>query len=72
MRRVRDWPQRRGNYIVSLMPGAAARFRLSIKDRKAGTAFKVELIDPTGPWGERRFGEAFLLAGSGVFRLARR
>jgi hypothetical protein len=41
--------------LVSLMPRAAARFRLSIKDRKTGTALKVELIESPGLWGERRY-----------------
>lgn len=41
--------------MVSLMPRAAARFRLSIKDRKTGTALKVELIEAQGLWGERRY-----------------
>ena len=37
------------------MPRSAARFRLSIKDKKTGTALKVELIDAPGMWGERRY-----------------
>jgi hypothetical protein len=37
------------------MPRAAARFRLSLKDRKTGTALRVELIDAPGLWGERRY-----------------
>jgi hypothetical protein len=37
------------------MPRAAARFRLSIKDKKIGTHLKVELIEAPGLWGERRF-----------------
>jgi hypothetical protein len=37
------------------MPRAAARFRLSIKDKKTGAAWKVELIDAPGMWGERRY-----------------
>jgi hypothetical protein len=33
------------------MPRAAARFRLSIKDQKTGTALKVELIEVAGLLG---------------------
>lgn len=37
------------------MPRSAARFRISIKDKKVGTVLKVELIEAPGLWGERRF-----------------
>lgn len=37
------------------MPRSAARFRVSIKDNKAGRALKVELIESPGLWGERRY-----------------
>jgi len=41
--------------LFSLMPRADARFGLSIKDKRTGTALKVELIDAPGLWGERRY-----------------
>ncbi len=36
------------------MPRSDARFRRSIKDNKARTEIKVELIEAPGLWGERR------------------
>ena len=45
----------RGKFLFSLMPRAAARFRLSIKDRMTGTALKVELIDAPRLWGKRHY-----------------
>jgi len=32
-----------------------ARFRISVKDNASGDHFKVELIQTSGLWGERRF-----------------
>ncbi len=37
------------------MPRAAARFRVSIKDKKSGATLKVESIEVRGIWGERRY-----------------
>ncbi len=45
----------RGKFLFELMPRAAARFRLSIKDNKMRSGLKVELIEAPGIWGERRY-----------------
>ncbi len=37
------------------MPGAVARFRLSIKDNTSRWGLKGELVDVPGRWGERRY-----------------
>lgn len=44
-----------GYFLVFIMARSSARFRVSIKDKKTGKAFKVELIEARGLWGERRF-----------------
>jgi len=38
------------------MGRSAARFRISIKDNQTSTVIKVELIEVSGLWGEKRFG----------------
>lgn len=37
------------------MPREKSRFRISICDRHAGETLKVELIDVSDPWNERRY-----------------
>ena len=37
------------------MPTSPARFRISIKDQHTGNGLKVELIDSSEVWGERRY-----------------
>jgi hypothetical protein len=37
------------------MARQTARFRISVKDNASGSHFKVELIQTSGLWGERRF-----------------
>ncbi|MEO5959239.1 MAG: hypothetical protein ABIR80_08990, partial [Opitutaceae bacterium] len=48
-------PMLRGEFLSGGMARTPARFRVSIKDNMAKRSLKIELVDASGLWGERRY-----------------